>query len=102
VEVVDVALTPALADRLKIALQAMSKAGTVPLAGDVESVPLVLEIGPEENGDTIPAERRVFLAKVPRYDIPFRYASMPAAGVDARFPFRARLAGVGDSVTVAF
>ena len=29
-------------------------------------------------------------------------SSMPAAGVDARFPFRARLAGVGDSVTVAF
>ena len=50
----------------------------------------------------VPPERRVFKAKVPRYNVPFRYATMPAAGVDAAFPFTARLAGVGDSVTIAF
>ena len=102
IHVVDAALTPALADSVKSALRLMSKAETVPLTGNVESIPLVMEIGPEENADTIPPERRVFKAKVPRYDIPFRYASMPAAGVDASFPFTARLAGVGDSVTIAF
>jgi hypothetical protein len=102
IQVVDAALTPALADSVKSALTLMSKAETVPLTGSVESIPLVMEIGPEENPDTIPPERRVFKAKVPRYDIPFRYASMPAAGVEASFPFTARLAGVGDSVTIAF
>jgi outer membrane biosynthesis protein TonB len=44
----------------------------------------------------------VFRAKVPRYSLPFRYASMPAAGVVPRYPFTARVAGVGDSVAVAF
>jgi len=102
IQVVDAALTPALADSVKSALRLMSKAETVPLTGNVESIPLVMEIEPDENADTIPPERRVFKAKVPRYDIPFRYASMPAAGVDASFPFTARLAGVGDSVTIAF
>ena len=102
IEVVDASLTPALAESVKTALQAMSKAATVPLSGAGESVPLVMEIGREENSDTVPAQRRLFQARVPRYDIPFRYASMPAAGVDARFPFTARLAGVGDSVALEF
>ena len=102
IQVVDAALTPALADNVKSALNTMSEAGTVPLTGEVESIPLVIEIATEASADTIPPERRIFKARVPRYDIPFKYASMPATGVDARFPFTARLAGVGDSVTIAF
>jgi hypothetical protein len=102
IEVVDAALSPPLADSVKVALQAMSKDRSIPLSGDVESVPLIMELGPEENPDTVAAERRIFRTKLPHYDIPFRYASMPAAGIDARFPFSARLAGVGDSVTIAF
>ena len=102
IQVVDAALIPAFSDSVKSALLAMSKSETVPLAGDEESIPLVIEIGPDEHPDSVPPERQVFRARIPRYDIPFRYASMPAAGVDARFPFTARLAGVGDSVTLAF
>jgi len=102
IQVVDVALTPALADSMNAALKAMSTTESVPSTGDAESVPLVMELAPEAYPDTVPAERLVFRAKVPRYDLPFRYATMPAAGVDARFPFTARLAGVGDSVTIAF
>lgn len=102
IQVVDVALVPSLADSVNSALEAMSKAGAVPLTGVRESIPIVMEIEPEDDADSVPPERRVFKAKVPRYNVPFRYASMPAAGVDARFPFSARLAGVGDSVTIAF
>ena len=50
----------------------------------------------------VPTFRYLFKARVPRYDVPFSYASMPMAGVDAEYPFTARIAGVGDSVTVAF
>ena len=102
IEVVDAALTPALRDSVAAALRAMSKAVAVPLTGGAESVPLLMHLAPEMNPDTVPPERRVFQAKVPRYRLPFRYASMPAAGIEARYPLAARLAGVGDSVTIEF
>jgi Gram-negative bacterial TonB protein C-terminal len=102
IQVIDAALTPSLADSVASALRAMSKAGTAPATGDRESIALVMRLTPEDDPDTVPPERRIFKAKVPHYDIPFTYATMPAAGVDARFPFNARLAGVGDSVTIAF
>ena len=70
--------------------------------GDVDSIPLVLQLVAEENPDTVPAVRQVFRAKVPRYSSPFSYASMPISGVNAKYPFNARLAGVEDSVTLAF
>jgi len=102
IEVVDVALTPRFADSVNSALESMSRAELVPPVGDVDSIPVILQIGPEEEPDTVPTVRHVFRAKVPRYDWPFSYASMPAAGVDAKYPFTARLAGVDGSVTLAF
>ena len=102
IHIVDAALTPSLADSVAAALRALSNTASVPFGGDAESVPLVMELTAEEYPDSVPPERRVFKAKVPRYNVPFRYATMPAAGVDATFPFTARLAGVGDSVTIAF
>jgi TonB family protein len=102
IEVLDVALTPRLADSVKSALQSMSRAEMVPTVGDVDSIPLILQIEPEEKPDTVPGVRYVFKARLPRYDAPFSYASMPAAGVDATYPLNARVAGVEDSVTLAF
>lgn len=102
VQVVDAALTPPLTDSVASALSAMSRAAASPPTGDADEIPLVIELAREDAPDSVPALRHVMLAKIPRYDIPFRYATTPAAGVDARFPFTARLAGVGDSVVVAF
>ena len=102
IEVTDVALTPALADSIASALRAMSRLQTVPLSGDVESVALVIHVAREDDADSVPAVRRLFKAMVPHYELPFRYATMPAAGVDAKYPFTARLAGIGDSVMIAF
>jgi TonB family protein len=102
IAVLDVALTPSFADSVNSALQSMSRAELAPPMGDVDSIPVVLQITSEEEPDTVPAVRHVFKAKVPRYDWPFSYASMPATGVDAKYPFTARLAGIEDSVTVAF
>ncbi|HEV2018644.1 MAG TPA: TonB family protein [Gemmatimonadaceae bacterium] len=48
------------------------------------------------------SRRYVFRAQVPRYDVPFSYAAMPLAGVNARYPASARLVGAEDSVTLAF
>ncbi|HJP59877.1 MAG TPA: hypothetical protein VJ865_07750, partial [Gemmatimonadaceae bacterium] len=101
IEVVDATLTPSFADSVRAALDAMSKAGMAPPStGD--SLPLIIRLETEENPDTVPEVRHVFRAKTPRYSVPFRYATMPASGIEPRYPFNARLAGVGDSVTIAF
>jgi hypothetical protein len=102
IDVVDVALTPGLADSVNSALRSMSKGELGPPTGGAESIPVRLKIEPEENPDSVPSLRYVFRAKVPRYDTPFSFAAMPAAGVDAKYPFTARLAGAEDSVTLAF
>lgn len=100
--VVDVALTPDLADSVGAALDAMSREKEAPSTGKLDSIPLTLEIAPEDHPDSVPALRNLFKAKVPHYDSPFTYAAMPVSGVDAHYPLSARLAGLGDSVTLAF
>jgi TonB-like protein len=102
IEVVDVALTRPFADSVKSVLEAISSESLLPPIGDLDAIPLAVQLRIEQQPDSVPDYRRIFQMKIPRYDLPFTYASMPAAGVDAKFPMRARLAGVGDSVTVAF
>jgi TonB family protein len=102
IQVVDIALTPLFADSVNSALRWMTRSQMGPPTGDKDSIPLVIQIGPEEAPDSVPAVRHVFSAKIPRYDWPFTYAAMPAAGVNADYPFAARLANVEDSVTLAF
>jgi TonB family protein len=102
IQVVDIALTPLFADSVNSALRWMTRSEMSPPTGDKDSIPLVIQIGPEEAPDSVPAVRHVFSAKIPRYNWPFTYAAMPAAGVHAAYPFAARLANVEDSVTLAF
>ena len=102
IAVIDASLTPALADSVASALKTVSNLGASPPTGEVQSIHVMMQIGPEENPDTVPALRRILVAKVPHYELPFRYATMPAAGVNPSYPFAARLAGLGDSVTLAF
>lgn len=101
IQVIDATLTPDLADSVRSALETMSREGLGPTM-DADSMALIIRLEADPNPDTVPQERHVFRAKVPHYNLPFRYASMPAVGVEPRFPFTARLAGVGDSVAIAF
>lgn len=98
--VVDATVTPALADSVRATLGAMGREKVVPTVED--SIPLVIRLETAENPDTAPEVRHIFRAKVPRYLLPFSYASMPAAWVKPQYPFNARIAGVGDSVAIAF
>jgi len=100
--VVDETTTPALADSLRAALMAMSRENEVPWFWQSDSIALVIRVAPDDAADTVPAARRLFRAIIPRYAAPFSYATMPESGVEAPYPLNARLAGVEDSVTVAF
>ena len=101
IEVIDATLTPALADSVLATLDAMGKEKMAPTSSE-DSLPLIIRLETDENPDTVPEFRHVFRAKVPHYAVPFRYATMPASGIEPRYPFNARLAGVGDSVKIAF
>lgn len=100
--IVDESLAPALAESMRTALTLMARSHDVPWLVSIDSIPLVATLAPDDEPDTTATPRDIFKAKVPRYSVPFAYAAMPATGIDASYPFRASLAGVGDSVTVAF
>jgi hypothetical protein len=102
IAVLDVALASSFADSVKSVLESISRESMLPSIGDADSIALVLQLRTEQAADTVPPYRQLFKVKFPRYDLPFSYASMPVSGVEPRYPFTARLAGVGDSVTVAF
>jgi TonB family protein len=102
VDVVDETLTPAFADSVRSTLDAMSKHNDVPWLEHTASIPLILRFAPDDESDTVPAERYVFRARIPRYDLPFTYARMPSGGIDPKYPMPAALAGIEDSIALAF
>jgi subtilisin family serine protease len=102
IAVLDITLTPAFADSVKSALESISAESLGPPTGDADSLPVLVQLEREEAPDSVPLYRQIFKAQVPRYQLPFTYAMMPASGVDPKYPFQARMAGVGDSVTVAY
>jgi hypothetical protein len=99
---VDETLTEDFADSIRSALAAMSKNRDVPWLERTDSIPLVLTFVPDDQADTVPAARYVFKAKIPRYDLPFTYAAMPSTGIVPKYPTRAAIAGIEDSVVLAF
>jgi TonB family protein len=100
--VVDETTTPALAESLRAALIAMSRANDVPWFEKADSISLIIRVAADEGADSVQSARRLFEAVIPRYSLPFSSATMPEAGVDAPYPLQARLAGIEDSVTLAF
>lgn len=101
IEVVDATLTPTLADTVRSVLEAMSREG-LSAETDANSIPIVVHLETDANPDTVPALRQIFRARVPRYDYAFRNASMPESGLRPQYPQVALLAGIGDSVMIAF
>jgi TonB family protein len=101
-DVVDETLTRDFADSIRATFDAMSKNRDVPWLEHVDSIPLIVTLGPDDQPDTVPAARYIFRAKIPRYDMPFSSAMMPSAGIDATYPLRAAIAGIEDSVMLAF
>jgi TonB family protein len=100
--IIDETMTPTLAAGLNLALVGMSRAKQVLPPGEADSIGLTIRVAPDERADTVESGRHLFKAVVPRYSAPFSYATMPQAGIQPRYPLNARLAGIEDSVTLAF
>ena len=101
-DVVDETLTEVFADSIRSALEAMAKNRDVPWLEHADSIPLVLRFAPDDQADTVPETRYIFKAKIPRYDLPFTYAMMPNSGIVPKYPTRAAIAGIEDSIVLAF
>lgn len=99
---VDETLTGDFVNSVRSTLEAMSKNLDVPLLEHADAIPLILTLAPDDDPDTVPAARYLFKAKLPRYDLPFTYAMAPGAGLTPEYPSRGEIAGIGDSVDLAF
>ena len=102
ISVVDESLTPALVDSLSRALRRLSTAKTTAWSAAPDSILLQLTLAPYEGRDSLPDPGGVFTSIVPHYNLPFSSAIPPAGGVKPGYPISAELAGVQDTVVVAF
>ena len=100
-KVIDESITPSLADSLRSALVAMSRAKDVPPTGEAETIALAIRVGPVP-ADSAMGTSHLFKAVIPHYSWPFSSAVMPETGVNPPYPFSAWMAGIEDSVAVAF
>jgi hypothetical protein len=101
-DIVDETLTRDFADSVRAAFDAMSKNLDVPWLESMDSIPLIVTLGLDDQPDTVPAARYVFRTRIPRYEVPFSSAMMPSAGINATYPLQAAIAGIEDSVMLAF
>lgn len=102
VSIVDRSLTPVFSDSVKSVLIDMSNQHLIPFFQSSASIPIEVTIGAEEKADTIPRERWLFYVLLPRYRLPFRHANWSAQSKPPRYPFRAELAGIGDTLDFTF
>ena len=100
--VIDMALTPALADTVRVVLLKMAADKAVPFFSGPDSIPLDISIGVEDHPDTVPAWRHLFRATIPHYGLQFTQAEWPKNARGPKYPSIAERARVADSVTLNF
>jgi hypothetical protein len=102
IAVVDFALTPALADTVRVVLQMMAKDKAFPFFSGPDSIPLDISIHAEQRPDTVPVWRHLFRASIPHYASQFSPAEWPKDAKGPRYPFIAERSRVPDSVALTF
>ena len=102
IAVVDFALTPALADTVRVVLQMMAKDKAFPFFSGPDSIPLDISIHTEQRPDTVPVGRHLFRARIPHYASQFSPAEWPNDAKGPRYPSIAERSRVPDSVALTF
>ena len=100
--VIDLALTPALADTVRIVLLRMANDKAVPFFNGPDSIPLDISIHVEQHPDTVPVWRHLFRAKIPHYASQFSPAEWPKNARGPKYPSIAERSGVPDSIALTF
>lgn len=100
--VIDLALTPALADTVRVVLLRMANEKAVPFFNGPDSIPLDISIHIEQHPDTVPAWRQLFRATIPHYAAQFSPAEWPKNARGPKYPSIAERSLVPDSVALTF
>jgi hypothetical protein len=100
--VIDVGLTPDFTDSVRAVLKKMGAEMRVPYFNGPDSIPLTVTIDIESHPDTVPKVRQLFLAKLLHYPGTFTYGEWPKNAKAPRYPRKAEMAGVEDSVALSF
>jgi hypothetical protein len=100
--IVDASLTREFADSIRSALLAMSKENMVQFFVSADSIPIEIWVESEANQDSIPRARQLFRATMPRYAAQFHAVDRTALSPQPKFPAKAIIAGVGDTLQVGF
>jgi len=102
IAVIDFALTPALADTVRVVLQMMARDKAVPFFGGPDSIPLDISIHTEQRPDTVPVWRHLFRATIPHYASQYSSAEWPKNAKAPKYPSIAERSLVPDSVALTF
>ena len=102
IAVVDFALTPALADTVRVVLQMMAKDKAFPFFSGPDSIPLDISLQTEQRPDSVPVARQLFRATIPHYAFEFTPAEWPENAKGPRYPSIAERSRVPDSVALTF
>src|SRR5437867_7017440 len=74
----------------------------VPFFVSPDTHPIEIWVDTEANPDSIPRARQLFRATMPRYATQFHYIDRPALSPEPKYPAKAIIAGVGDTLQVGF
>jgi Gram-negative bacterial TonB protein C-terminal len=102
IAVIDFALTPALSESVRAALEMLSDDKIVPLIAGSDSIPLEMFILVAQKTDTIPIFRHLFRARIPYYVGEFTAAQWPKDARGPRYPRIAEQARAEDSLEMNF
>jgi hypothetical protein len=103
IRVLDYLLVPAFSERVRAVLETISEEKmSPPFLNREDSIALNIGIGVQWQADTVPAHRRLFRIKLPRYNLPFSPAGWPKDAKAPIYPSIAETRGVSDSVAVTF
>ncbi len=95
-------LNTELADSVRSTLMGMSKANMIPFFQSEKTLPLTIIVNSEDTPDSVPAVRRLFRAKLPRYALQFRHAQMSENSPRPKYPVPAERAAIGDTLKFQF
>lgn len=102
IAVVDMSLTPAFADSVRVVLERIGAENMSPFFSRADSIPLEIAIRVELPSDSAPPGRHLLLIKIPHYKVPFTPAGGAKDPKKPKYPSIAERNRIGDSVAVTF
>jgi hypothetical protein len=100
--VIDFGLSTVFSDSIRSVIRQLNQQKAWPYARGVDTIPLAISFSSDENPDSVPVFRHLFLARVPRFAYRFTDAAWPEFQKGPKYPRLAVEKQVSDSVEVQY